>query len=86
MANDAVRNLKGENGGKYRTGAGTLTPTAPYASFDCVVAHAASVVNATAANINGTLTSVNLPAGFIWYGTFTSVEVVSGEVTAYYKV
>jgi hypothetical protein len=85
MANQAVRNLKGEEGGKYRTGAGTLTPSAPYTYFDCVYAHEAASVNATSANISGTLTTVAIPAGGVWYGLFSSVEVISGAVTAYNK-
>lgn len=84
MANQNVVNLKGEGGGKYAT-TGTITPSAPYADFDAILAHTAASVNVTSTNISGTLTNVAIPAGMCWYGLFSSITVNSGSITAYNK-
>lgn len=85
MANQNVVNLKGEGGGKYAT-TGTITPATGYTYFDAIYAHTAASVNATSANITGTLTSVAIPAGSVWYGWFSSITVNSGSITAYHKL
>ena len=73
------RNLKGEDGGIYITDTSAHT-----GSFDAILAHEATVINtATSSNITGTLTTVALPAGFVWYGKFSSITLTSGKVTAY---
>ena len=80
-----VTNLKGESGGTYKNGSGALSIDAGR-RLECIVAHAATVLSSvTAANIAGTLTNVNLPAGMVWYGKFTAATLSSGEVTGYYE-
>ena len=75
------RNLKGEGGGLY------VTDTSAHAGdFDVILAHEASVIStATSSTISGTLTTVALPAGFAWYGKFSTFTLASGKVTAYYS-
>jgi hypothetical protein len=74
-----VKNLKGENGGKYLAASGAAT-----GDIDTIYAHADSVVNVVSTNITGALTAVPIPSGSFWLGKFTSVTWVSGAVTAYY--
>lgn len=80
--NVRATNLKGDNGGVYLLGAGAIALPSGVKWFEAIIAHAASVVTVTS-NLSGITTNVNLPAGFIWYGHFTVLTVVSGEVTAY---
>lgn len=83
LSGTAVRNLKGEQGGLY------ITDTALHSqptgrAWDAIFAHSAVVIAvAVSPNIAGTLTSVALPAGAVWYGRFTAITLTSGQVTAY---
>lgn len=85
MGNTDIRNLKGENGGDYLSGAGTLTPSALFSYYDCILVLSATVATLVSTNITGTLTAVALPAGLPIYGKFTSVTLASGAVIAYNK-
>lgn len=83
LASTKVFNLKGEYGGKYVTGTAANTRT-DGKCWDAILAHEATVIaSATSNNITGTLTSVPLAAGQVWYGKFTAFTLTSGKVTAY---
>ena len=81
-----IANLMGEGGGIYitDTSAHTLTGTQ---MFCAILAHEATVIaTATSPTVTGTLTTVAIPAGAVWYGRFTSITLTSGKVTAYYAI
>lgn len=79
--NNRVTNLKGDGGGIYINDTNAHTGV-----FDCILAHEASVAALVSDNITGTLSAVALPAGFAYFGRFTSVTLASGSVTAYTKI
>ena len=78
-----VSNIKGDAGGTYLAGAGTLN-----GAFDAIQALAASVIVVTSTNIVGltTATSITLPAGAIIYGNYTVITWTSGTIIAYNKI
>lgn len=78
-----VSNLQGENGGIYITNTSLNTFSRPVSA---IYAHSATVIaTAVSYNVTGTLTTVAIPAGSVWYGSFSAVTLTSGKVTCYYQ-
>ena len=81
-----VANLMGEGGGLYITDTSAHATTGSV-QFCAILAHEATVIaTATSPTVAGTLTTVAIPAGAVWYERFTSITLTSGKVTAYYAI
>ena len=71
--------LGADTGGTYITGTDPVT-----GSFYAITAIEATVIAALiSSNLEGTLTSVPVPAGCTIYGRFSSIDLASGKVIAY---
>jgi hypothetical protein len=83
--NNRICNLKGENGGTYcATINKAYAPGAPCQYWDTLVCNVAGVFNLVAGNIGGdAMSAVNLSAGQVIHGKFTSVTPSSGSLFAY---
>ena len=81
MQQVSVKNLAGENGGQYidDTTATTGNWMAMVVITDTVLA-AADAVTQTAFTNTAALDGASLSAGFILYGSITSIELASGIV------
>lgn len=67
-------------GGKLITNTAATTPDTGY-KFIAIQAITDSVVTAVG-NITG-ITSLSIPAGFVFYGEYSSITLASGSVFAY---
>jgi len=85
---DLTRDLStqglGVNGSHIINDTNVHAPTPrTYSILACVTA---CVISQIDGNYDGqNAAGITLPAGFIWYGEFTSVKLTSGTMIAYYK-
>ncbi len=70
------------NGGEYISG--TAAHTGNYTAITALTTAVAALVSTGAGALQGTLTSVTIPAGCTIYANISSITLASGTVIAYF--